>query len=333
MHVALLTGGGDCAGLDTVLRTLTLSLSRHQVQVSGIEQGYWGLMHHQWRALDSGAVQSMTDLGGSLLGCHNRAHPFSDPNHGSADVSAQVLTWAREQRIHAVVAVGGEGTLAVAARLHALGLPHLVIPKTIDNDLAGTQRCVGFDTAVAVATEALQRLRTTARSHRRVLILQTMGRHTGWLALYAGLAAPADVILLPEVPHDLDEVVRICRSRAADPAAGHTLVCAAEGVDADALQHALAHHLPCEVRSVRLGHVQRGGPPVPSDRLLATQLAHAAAGDAAAGHFGHLVGWQGERCVRVPFDTITAGSQAVGHDHPLLRAAVDLGVSLGVSQR
>jgi 6-phosphofructokinase 1 len=329
MHVALLTGGGDCAGLDTVVRTLTLSLLNRQIQVTGIEQGYAGLMRHQWRALSFSEVQTLSDVGGSLLGCHNRANPFADPDHDGTDVSAQVLAWARERRIDGVVAIGGDGTLSIAARLHAMGLPHLVVPKTIDNDLAGTQGCVGFDTAVSVVTEALQRLRTTARSHGRVLILHTMGRNTGWLALYAGIAAPADVILLPELPIVQQHIVDLCRQRGASPGLGHTIICAAEAVDVEALREALAQALPCEVRSVRLGHVQRGGPPTATDRLLATHLAHAAAQDAAARRFGYLIGWQGGRCRRVAFNSRHQWTRKVPTGHPLVQAAADLGVSLG----
>lgn len=329
MHVALLTGGGDCAGLDTVVRTLTLSLLKRHIRVTGVEQGYAGLIRHQWRSLGLSDVQTLPDVGGSLLGCHNRANPFADPEHDGADVSARVLAWARERRIDGVVAIGGDGTLSIAARLHALGLPHLVVPKTIDNDLAGTQGCVGFDTAVCVVTEALQRLRTTARSHRRVLILHTMGRNTGWLALYAGIAAQADVILLPEFPIVRQRVVDVCRQRGASPGLGHTVICAAEAVDVQALSKALEQSLPCEVRTVRLGHVQRGGPPTATDRLMATHLAHAAAQDAAARRFGHLIGWRGDRCGRVAFSSRLHWTRKVSRGHPLVQAAADLGVSLG----
>lgn len=329
MHVAVLTGGGDCAGLDTVVRTLTLSLLNRHIRVTGIERGYWGLMRQQWRALRRVDMQSHSDVGGSLLGCHNRAQPFADPEHGGPDVSRQVLESARAHHIDGIVAVGGDGTATIAARLHAQGLPHLVVPKTIDNDLAGTQRCVGFDTAVSVACEALERLRTTARSHRRVLILQTMGRQTGWLALHAGVSAQADVILLPEFPFSIEKLVQHCLQRAAAPRLGHTLICAAEGVDVEAVQRVLAQRLPCEVRHVRLGHVQRGGPPTACDRLLATQLAHAAALDAASGHFGHLVGWQAQGCQRVALTDAESLTRSVPAEHPLVKAAMDLGVSLG----
>ena len=357
MHIGILTGGGDCPGLNAVIRAATLSLLQSGVRVTGIERGFYGLMRQRLRPLRPADVDQIIDQGGTILGTHNRADPFHDVEREGADVSGEVLAFARTSGLDAVLAVGGDGTMAIASRLHALGLPMLGIPKTIDNDLLLTERTFGFDSAVAVVSEAIGRLRTTARAHGRVMIVETMGRYAGWIALEGGLAGGADAILIPELPFDPEAVLRFCQSRERGllERAGQegTIVCIAEGCRPLGGQMTIARHLPdspdplrlggvaevlrqllepglrCEVRTTLLGHVQRGGTPTAFDRVLATRFGHAAARLALQGRFGRMVALQADRCVDVALEAVAAGTRHVPADHDLVSAARGLGVCLG----
>lgn len=232
MHIAILTGGGDCPGLNAVIRAATLELLHAGARVSGIERGFLGLMRGRLRPLAAADVDDILEQGGTILGTHNRADPFHDFARDGADVSAEVIACARAAGIDAVLAIGGDGTMDIAARLHALGLPMIGVPKTIDNDIALTERSFGFDSAVAIVAEAIGRLRTTARSHGRVMIVETMGRYAGWIALEGGIAGGADAILIPELPFEPQRLLDFCRRREAEAAPGRdgsTLICIAEG--------------------------------------------------------------------------------------------------------
>lgn len=355
MHIGILTGGGDCPGLNAVIRAATLALVHAGARVSGIERGFLGLMRQRLRPLEAIDVQDVLDEGGTLLGTHNRADPFHDLEHGGADRSGEVVAWARGQGLDGVLAVGGDGTMGIAWRLHQLGLPMIGVPKTIDNDLALTERTFGFDSAVAIVAEALGRLRTTARSHGRVMIVETMGRYAGWIALEGGLAGAADAILLPELPFDPETLIRFCRQREGDGSSdgGSTLICIAEGAVprggsltvartmadspdplrlggvGERLRTLLEPHLRSEVRATLLGHVQRGGSPTAFDRVLATRLGHAAAELALAGGFGQMVALQCDACIGVPLEAVAGRTRTVPAGHPLLRVAHSLGVCLG----
>ncbi len=362
MHIGILTGGGDCPGLNAVIRAATLCLLHQGAQVSGIERGFLGLMRNRIRALDAAAVESILDEGGTILGTHNKADPFHDfalaGTGQSADVSAAVLACARAHGLDALLAIGGDGTMAIAGALHARGLPVIGVPKTIDNDLPLTERSFGFDSAVAVVAEALGRLRTTARSHGRVMIVETMGRYTGWIALEGGLAGGAEVILIPELPFDLEVVAARCREREQQdgmrPGCGHTLICIAEGAlpqggsltvahtladspdplrlggVGEALRARLQPLIDSEVRTTLLGHVQRGGMPTAFDRVLATRFGHAAAQLAMQQRFGLMVALQADAVVAVPLAAVAGQCRRVDPGHPLLQAARGLGVCLGV---
>jgi len=355
MHIGILTGGGDCPGLNAVIRAATLSLLGAGMQVSGIERGFLGLMRNRLRPLDAAAVEGILDAGGTILGTHNKADPFHDFGRGGADISAEVLACARGHGLDGVLAIGGDGTMAIAAGLQKLGLPVIGVPKTIDNDLPLTERTFGFDSAVAVVSEALGRLRTTARSHGRVMIVETMGRYAGWIALEGGLAGGAEVILVPELPFDMEVVAAFCRGRelAADEGAGHTLICIAEGaaprgggmtvarVEHDSpdplrlggvgevLRAQLQPRLASEVRCTLLGHVQRGGAPTAYDRVLATRFGHAAAQLALQRQFGVMVALQADAVVAVPLDAVAGGNRRIEAGHPLLQVARGLGICMG----
>ena len=349
MHVGLLTGGGDCPGLNAVIRAVTLALAADGTRVTGIERGFWGLLHGASRPLEAAAVQGILAEGGTILGTHNRCDPFKDVD--GADRSAQALAYAKEAlSLDALVAIGGDGTMAIAEAFHRLGLPVVGVPKTIDNDLPENDRSFGFDSAVAVVAEALDRLATTARSHGRVMIAETMGRYAGWIALEGGLAGGADAILIPELPFDLQALAAWCRER--ESREGHTLICIAEGAQAIGhdrtvkarvegspdplrlggvgawLQAQLEPHLQSEVRATLLGHVQRGGTPTAFDRVLATRFGCHAAQLVRQGQFGRMVVLRGADCDSVALSAVAGRSRPVPADHELLAAARRIGTWL-----
>ncbi|MCW5633900.1 MAG: ATP-dependent 6-phosphofructokinase [Rubrivivax sp.] len=351
MHIAILTGGGDCPGLNAVIRAVTLALAREcGARVTGIERGFHGLVARRSRPLAPADVAGILAEGGTILGTHNRCDPF---RWQGADHSAAAVAYLRELGVDALVAIGGDGTMQIAERFEALGVPVVGVPKTIDNDLPATDRSFGFDSAVAVVAEALDRLATTARSHGRVMILETMGRHAGWIALEGGLAGGADVILIPELPFSLQALAERAQAvELADGGAGSLLVCVSEGVRIDGdlvvrervddaadpvrlggVGHVLRERLQplvgCEVRSTLLGHMQRGGTPTAFDRVLATRYGVHAAELVAAGRFGRMVALQGAQVTSIPLADIAGRSRPVPPDHELLRAARGTGVLLG----
>ena len=350
MHVGILTGGGDCPGLNAVIRAVTLAL-HHEcgARVTGIERGFHGLIARRSRPLAPADVAGILAEGGTILGTHNTCDPFRvQDGHDQADAA---LAYARELGLDVLVAVGGDGTMAIAHRFGQRGLPVVGVPKTIDNDLPHTERTFGFDSAVAVVAEALDRLATTARSHGRVMIAETMGRYAGWIALEGGLAGGADIILLPELAFSVEAVAERCRQR--EEAGLPTLICIAEGAHAQgqgltvretlahspdplrlggvgqALQQQLQPLLQGEVRTTVLGHTQRGGTPTAFDRVLATRFGYEAAQLVKAGQHGRMVALQGGACVSVPLDEVAGRTRCVALDHPLLQAARALGIGLG----
>ena len=223
MRIGILTGGGDCPGLNAVIRAVTKSLLRQcDAEVIGIRDGFAGLMEGRTRTLDWQAVSGILFSGGTILGTSNRANPLGSPQGTQA-----ALDNARALGLDAIVAIGGDGTMAIAHGLAERGLPMVGVPKTIDNDIEGCERSFGFDTAVATVTEALERVQTTGQSHGRVMIVETMGRYAGWIALEAGVAGAADVILLPEIDYDPEVVLAVCRER--EQRERFTIICIGEG--------------------------------------------------------------------------------------------------------
>nr|WP_316644026.1 ATP-dependent 6-phosphofructokinase [uncultured Roseateles sp.] len=352
MHIGLLTGGGDCPGLNAVIRAVTLALLQQGVaRVTGIRRGFLGLLTRDVMTLDAAAVAGILAQGGTMLGTHNRCDPFHYFGAGGADVSAEAMAYARELKLDGLVAIGGDGTMTIAQGFADLGLPVVGVPKTIDNDICHNERSFGFDSAVAVVSEALDRLDTTARSHGRVMIVETMGRYAGWIALEGGLAGGAHIILLPELPYRLEAVAEVCRAREARQ--GYTLICVAEGARLEGtgltvtqtladspdplrlggvgavLAQQLQPLLKSEVRATLLGHVQRGGSPTPFDRVLATRFGYAAAQRVLRREWGYMVALQGAEIVSVPMAAVAGCSRPVPADHELLTAARGLGISLG----
>ncbi len=352
MHVGLLTGGGDCPGLNAVIRAVTLALVHEGgARVTGIERGFHGLLARRARPLSADSVAGILAEGGTVLGTHNKCDPFHDGGPQGPDRSAEAMDFVRGLGLDAMVVIGGDGTMSIAHRFMPMGLPVVGVPKTIDNDLWGTDRTFGFDSAVAVVSEALDRLGTTARSHGRVMIVETMGRYAGWIALEGGIAGGADVILLPEVPFTVEAVAERCREREARGLA--TLVCIAEGAApvgghltvqktiADSpdplrlggvghwLQEALQPRVESEVRTTLLGHLQRGGSPTAFDRVLATRFGVHAAQLVKTGRYGEMVALQGENITSLPITEVAGKSRNVPPDHALVQVARNIGVSLG----
>ena len=352
MRAGVLTGGGDCPGLNAVIRAVTKSLIAHaRADVVGIEQGFLGLIERRSRSLCWDDVCGILGHGGTILGTHNRANPFAYFGADGADVSAAALDYARGLGLDALVVIGGDGSMAIAERFAQLGLPVVGVPKTIDNDLHHNDRSFGFDTAVATVTDALGRLETTGQSHGRVMILETMGRYAGWIALEAGLAGAADVILLPEIGYSVDAVAERCRER--EQRGRLTLICIAEGAApsgeavtvaaydvsspdpirlggvAHVLRAQLEPLVASEVRATVLGHLQRGGAPTPFDRVLATQFGTAATLMLRRGEFNRMVALQGGQLCSVALADVAGRNRSVPLDHPLLACARQIGVCLG----
>jgi ATP-dependent phosphofructokinase / diphosphate-dependent phosphofructokinase len=321
MRVGMLTGGGDCPGLNAVIRAIVQRITDEGGSCVGILEGWRGLVRDMTVPLDVRETDGIIARGGTILGA-SRTNPYKNP---ATDVPA-VCACVQALGLDALVAIGGDDTLGVAFRLHKdFDLPIVGIPKTIDNDLNVTDFTFGFDTAVNIVTEAVDRLRTTAESHRRVMVVETMGRNSGWIACYAGIAVAADYILVPEVPIDLPHLVHVLEHRR-EGGKLYGLVVVAEGAEfpehgivvSDAahdpsgnarlggIAHLLAHRLESltgfETRAVILGHLQRGGAPSAYDRVLATRLGLAASHLVITRRFGSLVALRGTEIVEKPLD-------------------------------
>ena len=350
MKVGILTGGGDCPGLNAVIRAVTKSLIHHgQCEVLGIADGFEGLMaaQPQVRPLGWRDVSGILHRGGTILGTSNSANPLKD-----AATLERVQANVQALGLDVVVAIGGDGTMSLAHGVaQATGMQCVGVPKTIDNDIAHCERSFGFDTAVATATDALRRVESTGSSHHRVMIVETMGRHAGWLALEAGLAGGADIILLPEIDYDVQAIATLCRQR--EERQRYTIICMGEGAkQSGASQTVQAHvqgspdpvrlggvghvlreqvqpYLKSEERTTVLGHVQRGGDPTPYDRVLASRYGHKAAQLVLAGQFGQMVTLQGGQIGSVPIAQVANTQRKVPLEHELLVMARDIGIGLG----
>ena len=328
MRIGVLTGGGDCPGLNAVIRAVTRKgIEGYGWDILGFRNGWAGPIEDLTKPIGLDDVEDILNRGGTILGS-SRTNPFKI--EGGVDAIRATLA---KHEVDALVAIGGEDTLGVAKRLNDEGIPVVGVPKTIDNDLGATDYTFGFDTAVHIATEAIDRLRTTAESHRRALVVEVMGRHAGWIALHAGLAGGANVILVPEQPFKLDEVLDWVKSRfhrqyapiivvaeGAVPEGGEEVLLTGEkdafghvqlGGVGDWLAKEIASHTGAESRAVVLGHVQRGGTPTAYDRVLATRFGLHAADAVHEGDFGVMVALRGTDIVRVKLAEATAELKTV----------------------
>jgi 6-phosphofructokinase 1 len=356
MRVGILTGGGDCPGLNAVIRAVSKSLiQRCDAEVVGFADGFRGLIENDTQPLAWRDASGLLNEGGTVLGTSNKANPFQYWREDGADVSDRAAAVYHEHGLEALVVIGGDGTMSVAHRLQEKGLRLIGVPKTIDNDLVGTDRTFGFDTATMIAAEAMDRLHTTAQSHHRVMICETMGRYAGWIALYASVASGADVILLPEFPYHLEEVLKVCKARE-EGGQRFTIISIAEGAHPEGGEMSVAKTIPgspdpvrlggacqvlgaaleaqltSEVRTTILGHVQRGGSPTPFDRVLSTQFGTYAAQLVAEGKNGVMAALQDGDMVAVPFSEVAEKTKLVAADDPVVRAALDVGTSFGTPE-
>lgn len=358
-RLGILTGGGDCPGLNAALRAVAKTALAHGVVPVGIEDGFEGLVDGRMRELDEADLSGIIAFGGTVLGTSNKGDPFHFPVESAPgqieirDVSTKVVEQLAAHRIDALVAIGGDGTMHIARRLGTLGVRVVGVPKTIDNDLAATDQTFGYDSAVTVVCEAIDRLNTTAAAHHRVMVVEVMGRYAGWIALGGGVAGGADVILMPEFSWDWPALLAKVNARSAS-GKRYSIVCVAEGAklpgsddavvqeidhkrtDARRLggvgtviAHEIERRTGHETRVTTLGHLQRGGSPTAYDRLLATSLGAFAARCALQGQFGVMAALRGTAVVAVPIDEAVASLRTVPRDHPLVRAARDLGTCFG----
>ena len=333
-RVGILTGGGDCPGLNAVIRAVTRRSFDRGWEVLAVREGWRGLVEGLVQTLERRDVSGILPRGGTILGT-TRTNPYK--LEGGVE---RVLATFERERLDALVAIGGEDTLGVAARLYAEhGLPVVGVPKTIDNDLSGTDYTFGFDTAVTIATEAIDRLHTTAESHNRVMVVEVMGRHAGWIAVHSGIAGGADVILIPEQPVTVEEACRRLEKRHAG-GKDFSIVVVSEGYEliyesgerrlvagearptdqfghvvlggvGDALGREIEERTGFETRVTVLGHVQRGGTPTPRDRVLATRYGLKAADLVHEGRFGRMAALHGDELVDVSLEEATAALKTV----------------------
>lgn len=359
--VGILTSGGDCPGLNAVIRAITKTLTPGGVEIFGIQEGFNGLVENRYIRLTDADTSGLLTVGGTILKTsRNKPHKMPMPDGGTRDMTGAAIENYKRMQLDCLFCLGGGGTQKNAYHLMKEGgINVITAPKTIDNDVWGTDTCFGFDTGMYIATEAIDRLHTTASSHHRVMVVDIMGHNSGWLALGAGIASGADVILIPEIPYDLDTVAQslLARMRRGKM---FSIVAVAEGAlskgdaekmevrngkrkkkkGAKATEHSkepvsaiLAEHLEnvtgLETRITSLGHLQRGGIPTPNDRLLCTKFGTHAADLALNGQFGCMVAKRGEEFVAVPLEEVVGKKRLVTPDHPWVRAARDVSVCLG----
>ena len=356
-RIGIVTGGGDCPGLNAVIRAAGKAAAKRGWETVGVLGGFDGLLEpRQTRVLGSQELAGLLTRGGTILGTSNRGRFTAKTGHGAVQkLPTDVLDGAKAGvealGLKALIAIGGDGSLTIAQQLFEHGIPIVAVPKTIDNDLAATAMTFGFDSAVACATDALDRLHTTAESHNRVMVLEVMGRYAGWIAIYCGLSGGADVILIPEIPFRYES---ICDKIASREASGRhfTIVVVAEGARVDGAAYVTRGDQPAdrearlggigaqvaselekrtgkEARAMVLGHLQRGGGPTNFDRALCTLFGVSAVELAAAGEFGRMVTYTGVNISSVPIADAVGQLRRVPLDGGFVRGARALGICLG----
>ena len=359
-RVGILTGGGDCSGLNAVIRAVTRSaIISHGAEVIGIEEGFEGLIFDRNRKLTVAGTKDILPLGGTILGTTNKGDPFAyhhfdkDGRLTIQDYSQKTIENFKRLELDCLFVVGGDGTLQLGYKFFEKGFPVIGIPKTIDNDLVGTDYTFGFKTAVQIACDALDRLQTTGESHHRVMVLEVMGRGTGWIALEAGISGGAHVILIPEISYDLGKVLEKIHLRK-EGGSPFSVIVVAEGAKeiggeaitseaastrlqgvaqlggvGDHIARQLSDRINLEVRCTVLGHTQRGGTPLAFDRILGTRLGTQAVEAAAEGKFGTMVALKSQDIVLVPLESLAGIVRYVPADGQLVRTAELIGICLG----
>jgi phosphofructokinase-like protein len=358
MRIALSTGGGDAPGLNAVIRAAVLSAINRGWEVLGIKRGFAGLLgEDEVVSLTKDSVRGIAHQGGTILRTTNRGNPFcyprkqADGTYKEYDRSDELMENARQLGIEAIISIGGDGSLDIANKLCAKGMKIVCVPKTIDNDVSGTVTTFGFDTAVNTALEAIDKLHTTAESHDRVMVMEVMGRDAGFIALHSGVAGSADVILIPEIPYDIQKVCDKIRSRDAHgrhfsivvvaegayPKGGHSHTMGASmpgearrvGGVAEVIGREIQRITGKEVRSLVLGHLQRGGQPTGYDRLLATRFGGAAVLAVEEEKWGQMVALQTPHIVTIPISEALREPKRVDPSHDVVQTARATGISFG----
>jgi phosphofructokinase-like protein len=347
LKICINTGGGDAPGLNAVIEAVTMAAHHRRWEVYGIKSGYAGLLNtNQIVRLTPAMVDGIAIQGGTILGSTNKGNPFRMPVCNVAgeceerDLSDKVMENFKRLGFDALVAVGGDGSMEIARRFSDLGMPVIGVPKTIDNDLGGTEMTFGFDTAAGIATEAIDRLHSTAKSHDRIMVVEVMGRDAGFIALNSGISGNADVILIPEIPFDIEKV---CSHLISNELNGrkYGIVVAAEseaelgrehvvlGGIAERVAAEIAQRTGKDTRSLVLGHLQRGGSPTTFDRLLALRFGAAAVRAIEAGKFGHMVGLKSDAIELVTLEDALSVEKRVDPEGDTVRTARDMSISFG----
>jgi ATP-dependent phosphofructokinase / diphosphate-dependent phosphofructokinase len=357
-RIGVMTAGGDCPGLNAVIRAVAkTAMGTYHIEVMGIEDGFLGLIQNRMHLLNNESVSNILTVGGTILGTNNRVSPRKyavtvDGVTEIRDVTDRCLEHIAHNNLDALVVIGGDGSMSISSDLVQLGINCIGVPKTIDNDLYGTDVTFGFATAVSVASDALDRVHTTAASHHRVMIVEVMGRNAGWIALHSGTASGSDIILLPEIPFDINKVCDFVTLRARH-GKRFSIICVSEGASArdgrqvvnrldptspdpvrlGGIGQVIADEIEkatgIETRTIKLGHIQRGGTPVPADRVLATEFGSKAIDLLMAGERSRLVVMKGTTTTHIPLEEAAGKQRLVPVDHPLIQAARNVGTCFG----
>ena len=351
-RIGVLTGGGDCPGLNAAIRAVAkTAITEFGLEVVGIKDGYEGAVEHRYRELGFNDVSGILSRGGTILGCNNRVNPFAY-GEKKRDYSGQVLENFRQMKIDGLIVVGGDGTLAISNKFSEKGFPIVAVPKTIDNDVRYTERTIGFNSASTVAAQAIDALHSTAESHHRVMVVEVMGRYAGWIALYSGLASGADVILIPEIPYDINKVCEVIKKRG-DIGKSFSIVVVAEGIKSPdgeiivqksvsdsfeqkrlggvgtVLAGKIEQMLEKETRVVMLGHLLRSGMPTEFDRVLATLFGRKAVHLLMEKQFGKMVGLKCGDMDAVDIAHVIKGPKTVPPNFIMVETARSIGMSFG----
>jgi len=336
--IGILTAGGDCPGINAAIRGVgKTAIVRYDMKVIGISDGFTGLINKEFRELTESDLSGILTLGGTILGT-SREKPFKSDGKGKNDMRKPVLIKEHYEQmdLDCLVCIGGNGTLKTAHLLAEEGLNVVGIPKTIDNDVWGTDLSFGFDSAVNIATEAIDRLHSTANSHKRIMIIELMGHNAGWIALYSGLAGGGDVILIPEIQYDEKKIAEYLINRFQENKA-YSIMVVAEGIKTPVKDESAARYLSrriaeltgIETRETVLGYIQRGGTPSPMDRVLATRYGSAAADLIAKRDFGKMVALKNNEITSVPLADVSGRLNLVNPDNTMVIKAKNMGTSFG----
>lgn len=356
--IGILTGGGDCPGINAVIRAVAKkAMHDYGMEIVGIEDGYDGVVNDKHRKLEGRDVSGILTLGGTILGTTKKVNPYryaikKGDDFTYKDMSKTAIRNIKSLGLDCLVVIGGDGTLGIAYKLFRDGIPIVGVPKTIDNDIIGTDLTFGFDTALMIATEGIDRLHSTAQSHHRVMVIEVMGHNAGWLALSSGIAGGGDIILIPEIPYAMASVIAKVNERqrrgkrfsivvvaeGAKPKGGDVVIQRLVKESSDPIRlggigfvlgDQIEKMTGFETRAVVMGHLQRGGSPTAFDRILATQLGSRAVDMIVSESYGNMVAMQKSALVEFPLENVAKGHRSVPIDHPLIKTAESLGTCFG----